>query len=91
MAGVLIASAIACDDPHDLQADLAALSVARRIAGHLDLRDLELSYDLTLTDDLYMYVEGEESLCLEYVRRCREEGVSVYAVREDDEAEYRLA
>jgi hypothetical protein len=89
---VCIASAITCEDVFDLQADLCALSVARKIAGHLDLQDdLELRYELTLEDDLYMYVEGEDSSCLEYVKRCREAGVRVYAFREDDETEYRLA
>jgi len=57
VVGVLIASAITSDEPHDLEAGLAAFSAARKkFAGHLHLRDLQLSYDL------YMYVEGEVSL-----------------------------
>lgn len=95
MAGVLIAAAnFVHHDPRELASGLAfgPRASASSIAGHLDLQgELGVSYHLTDYDELEMHVEGEEGACLEFARRCREAGVSIKAVREDDETGYRLA
>lgn len=89
MAGALIAALLINHDTDELTRDLENLVKARDVAFHLDLTHAT-SYDLTAGDDLELTVEGEEEQMLTFLACCREEGVSVKAVREDDETHFRL-
>lgn len=91
MAAALVSALVANHDHHELAGDLANLLRARDVANHLDLYPrLTVSFDLLDHDDLDMVVEGEKDDVIEFLSRCRAEGVRTKAVREDDESEFRL-
>lgn len=87
MAAAMITAAV--DDPCTTSDNLKNLLTARDIALRGDL-DLHLTFDLTSYDEVQMEAEGEEEDVIAFLAHCREEGVRIKAVREDDETHFRL-
>ncbi len=89
MPAVMVAADLEHHDHDELASGLKNLLKAREIFRHPDL-GLTVRFDLDSTGELQMVVEGEEPDALAFVSRCKDEGVRIKAVREDDETHFRL-
>ena len=92
MPAVMVSAELDHHDNDDLlAAGVKNLLKAQGVSRHLDLcLHLDVAFDLDPADALEMVVEGEEEHVFSFVHRCREEGVRIKAVKEDDETHFRL-
>ena len=89
MPAVMVTADLEHPDHDKLASGLKNLLRADEISGSPEL-DLAVKFDLDPVEGLTMVVHGRDADTVAFVSRCRGEGVTIRAVREDDESRFRL-